>query len=127
MGRDINLNILGIPPILLIFSIIAYFIYGNDLSAALAVLLLGILWSIALISALIPFGGVAIYWFIADYIRSWVFSISSLTSTWLTDLLWWLYVILALIITAFSTYFVLFRLPSRRCRVIDGVKICDYK
>jgi len=127
MGRDINLNILGIPPIIILFAVIAYFVYGNSTSAALAVLLLGFLWSIALVSAAIPFIGVVVYWFIADWIKSWVFSLASISTSWIIDLMWWIYIIFALIVTLMSTYLIISKYSRRECRVINGVKICRYK
>ncbi|RLC69410.1 MAG: hypothetical protein DRI26_09180, partial [Chloroflexi bacterium] len=110
MGQSytsLSFNILGINVLTVIFAIVAYFIYGNNLGAMLAIVLLSILWNFAMFVSIIPFGGFIIYWFIADYIRSWVFSIANISSTWLTDLMWWLYIIVAIIVTIASTMILL--------------------
>jgi len=129
MGQSytsLSFNILGINVLTVIFAIVAYFIYGNNLGAMLAIVLLSILWNFAMFVSIIPFGGFIIYWFIADYIRSWVFSIANISSTWLTDLMWWLYIIVAIIVTIASTMILLRVRAKKECRVVDGKTVCRW-
>jgi len=121
--------IISIPPLALLFSIIAYFVYGNSLSAALAVLLLGILWSIAGLVCLIPFVGIATYYFLMMWIFDWVSNLTGLTWSWVIDIMFWLDIVFGAIICLGVSLITLaaFGIPRRVCTIDStGRKICRW-
>jgi len=108
MSRGI---VVGFPLIPTIFAIIAYFMYGKSLDAALAVFLLDILWSLTFIVAVIPFVGIFLYYYVIKWIFGWVHSLTGLTWSWL-----------------FVSILIFFYLTGlkRECKIIDGKKICRW-
>jgi len=125
MERSYVLNIFGIPPIIILFAVVAYFVYGNSVNAALAVVLLEFLWGIAMLVAFIPLVGIFIYWYLTGIVFNWVSDLTGLTSTWLTDVMLWINLAIAAFFWLMMTLLTIgvFR-PHRECRMIDGKKVC---
>ena len=121
--------IISLPPLLVLFSIIAYFVYGNSLSAALAVFLLGTLWGIAALSCVIPFAGIVIYYFLMMWIFDWVSDLTGLTWSWVIDIMFWLDIIFGAVICLGVSLIALggIGIPRRVCTVDStGRKICRW-
>jgi len=120
----------GIPLIPILFAIIAYFVYGSSLDAALAVLLLDFLWSFAMVVALIPFVGIFAYYYVMTWIFDWVNGLTGLTWTWLIDVMMWVNLIIGGIFWAVITGIVVMVLTGRfrkECRIDEtGREVCRW-
>lgn len=75
-------------PLLILYAILAYFIYGGSVHMVLAVVLLDFLWSIALFLCIIPVLGIIGYFWLSVYqIYPFVFGLTGLKWTWLVTLM----------------------------------------
>jgi len=128
MGRDFTMNIFGIPPIVILFAVIAYFVYGNSVSAALAVVLLGFLWAIAGLLAWIPFIGIFVYYYTMQWLFDWVADLTGLARTWVIDIMQVIYLAIGVLIYIVITLVTVrvIGIPHRECRIIDGRKVCKW-
>jgi hypothetical protein len=99
--QSINLKISWMLTFL--WTALGYFVYGG-FKGALAILILSILFDIVLLAGLIPFVGVVIEGLVMNYfIMSWVFSITNITATWLTNMMFWVNIIFGLIFTVITS------------------------
>lgn len=92
----------------ILFSVLAYFVYGNSISAMLGMFILVIGSFLTTLLSLIPFVGVIIAWF-ANTIYTYpaIMDFVGITPTWLTTLLLIFHTMLGVIITAITSYAVL--------------------
>lgn len=121
--------VISLPPLAVLFAVIAYFVYGQSLSAALAVFLLEWLWGLVLIATIIPFVGIFVYWWLMHYIFNWVHSLTGLNWSWLLDIMFWIDIFIgALICIAFTVATLgIFGGVRRECRIDEtGKKVCRW-
>jgi len=94
--------------LLILFPILAYFVYGKSIDFALAVLILLLCYELTLIVGCIPFVGALaqglIMWF---FVNPFVFSLTGLYPTWLTILAFLLILIFGILMTILSTLMLL--------------------
>ncbi len=87
-----------------LFTVLAFFVYGQNISLMLGFLLLGVLSSLVLLVALVPFGG---GFLLAGCLKllvfPWVFSFTGLYETWLTSLLFWFNTIIGFMLSILFT------------------------
>lgn len=99
---------IGIGVFSILFSVLAYFVYGNSISAMLGMFLLVIGSSLTTLLSLIPFIGVIIAYFTNTiYTYPAIMDFVGITPTWLTNLLLIFHTVLGVIITAITSYVVL--------------------
>ncbi len=74
-----------------LFTALAFFVYGQSLPFMLAFLLLGVLSSIMVLVSFVPFGvgGVLVVLGLKYWVYLWVLSVAGLYERWLTSLLFW--------------------------------------
>ena len=95
----IKISGLGTLAIIAIFMLFGYFVYGG-FNGAFAMLLYTILLSVGLLIAFIPLGGFVLYILLfLKYINPWVYDLTGIHATLLTNILFALYIILASIIS----------------------------
>lgn len=91
---------IGIGTITILLAAIAYFVYGNNIAASLAIVILIILCGICNILSLIPFLGVfAQRYVMSNWIFPWTFGLTHITTTWITSLIFYGYLVIGSIIT----------------------------
>ena len=121
--------IIGFPLITTIFAIIAYFVYGNSVDAALAVFLLDSLWTLVMFVAVIPFIGIFIYYYLIQWIFNWVHDLTGLTWTWVIDVMQIINLGIAGFIYGIVTFIVIASLIGlkRECHITEtGEKVCKW-
>lgn len=106
---------MGVPILYLVLvATLAYFEYGRTLDAALAGLLLAVLFEITAVVALIPFGGLIAYWFIINAILDWYTTFTGFPNSGLTiSVAFWLGVIGAAIINVAISLLIVLYLKHR--------------
>lgn len=99
---------IGIGCLSIVFSVLAYFVYGNSISAMLGMLILVIGSFLTTLLSLIPFVGVIIAYFTNTiYTYPAIMDFVGITPTWLTNLLLIFHTALGVILTAITSYVVL--------------------
>lgn len=108
---------LGISTSLLIlFCALAYFVYGG-LAGVFAIAILCVLLSIASLLGLFPIAGVIVFWYVATQrIFPFVFDLTKIIPTWLTDIIFALYLIVSIIYTIVMLFVVFIEKKHRRRR-----------
>ncbi len=105
---------MGVPILyLILISTLAYFEYGRTLDAALGGLLLAVLFEIATLVALIPFGGFVVYLFIINAVLEWFTAFTGFPSGLTVTVAFWLATIGAAIINIVITLLVILYLKRR--------------
>lgn len=97
----------------ILFTALGYFVYGG-VDGALAVLVLCMLYSLAGLASLAPFIGfitqaLLMYYFVNPF----VFGLTHIAPTWLTDLAFWVYLVMGAVITVFTTAWLIATLKER--------------
>lgn len=93
--------------LLLLWTALAYFVYGG-LEGTMAIVILCVLYGLATLLALIPFGGAIIQVMVMKFaIWPYVMAFTGITATWLTGLVFWIDVIIGIILTFAATIVVL--------------------
>ena len=89
--------------LIILWTALAYFVY-DGIEGAIAVVILGVLFGLAILIALIPFCGVVIQVLVMYFlIWPWVSNFTGIEATWLTLLIFWVDVILGIFITLVTT------------------------
>ena len=90
--------------LIVLWGILAYFVY-DGVGGVLAIVLLGILFALSTILALIPFGmGVVAQVLVMKFvILPFVLDLTGLSATWLTGVMFWVYIVLGIITTIVIT------------------------
>jgi len=97
----------------ILFTALGYFVYGG-VDGALAVLVLCMLYSLAGLSSLAPFIGFIIQALLMYYfVNPFVFGLTHIAPTWLTDLAFWVYLVMGAVITVFTTAWPIATLKER--------------
>lgn len=90
--------------IVIVLSLIAFFYYGNCLSACFAVLLMGLLSVLLAGIGLVPFVGPILYWLIA---RLWLYplllSMAEINASWITTFIFWWNFVLSMVLCLFTS------------------------
>ncbi len=93
--------------LLLLWTALAYFVYSG-IDGTMGMIILCVLYGMATLLALIPFGGVIIQVLVMKFaIWPWVMAFTGITTTWLTGLVFWIDVIIGIILTLAATIVVL--------------------
>lgn len=91
----------------IVFALCAYFVYGQSLSACLAVLLIGLVLGFLSFLGLIPIIGPIGYWLLG---RNWfipkVLGWAGISYAWPVSALFWLYFTIAIIFTIITTAYI---------------------
>ena len=91
----------------LLFSAIGYFLYGG-LNGFFGVFILCILLDFAALLGIIPVVGVVLYYFIGKItIMPWIFSFTGINATWLTNVIFWLDFVGAIVLTVVGIFLIL--------------------
>lgn len=98
----------GVGLISIMFSIVAYFVYNQSISAMLGMLLLVIGSGFTTLLSFIPFVGVIIAYFANTiYTYPTIMGFVGITSTWLTTILLIFHTIIGIVLTIISSAIVL--------------------
>lgn len=82
----------------LLVTLLGYFVYGG-LNGALGTLLLVIVVSIVSVVSIVPFVGVFIqYYLLTRFVFPYIYSITGLYSTWVTDVILWTFMVIGCIV-----------------------------
>ncbi len=101
-------NSIGIGLTSIVFSVLAYFVYGDSISAMLGMLLLVIGSSLTTLLSLIPFVGVIIAYFTNTiYTYPTIMHFVGITPTWLTTLLLVFHTVIGVVLTIVTSAAVL--------------------
>ncbi len=93
-------NKMGIGLVSIVFSVLAYFVYGNSISAMLGMLLLVIGSGLTSVLSIIPFVGVLIAYFVnTAYTYPIIMHFVGITPTWLTAILLVFHSVVGVVIT----------------------------
>jgi len=88
--------------LLLLFSAIAYFVYGT-LDGAIAIFIYDAVISLASYLGFVPFVGWLLYWFVASAVTTFVLDLTGIGVTWLTSLIFWIGFVFSFIFCAITT------------------------
>lgn len=103
MANKIVFGSSGISVFFIIAVILAYFQYGT-LQGVLFVALYYLLTGFAAALSLIPFVGVILYYFVsASAVTPWLVSFTGVQTSWVTDIIFWAYLIVGVVLTAITT------------------------
>jgi hypothetical protein len=93
--------------LIVLWAALGYFVYGS-LAGVFAMLILGILYDLAMLLALIPFAGVVLQALVMYFlITPWVLDFTGIAATWLTTLVFWVDVAFGCLITFIMSMYVL--------------------
>jgi len=120
--RHINVG-MGFPIFAVLFALIAYFVYGKSVDAAMAIFILDILLSLFMVVSIIPLLGVVIYYFMGSWIYSWVLDMAGIQETWITLLIWYLSLGISALISIGLGIMIL-HYGTMRCYIEEGKRIC---
>ncbi len=93
---------------ILLISILGYFIYGHSMDSAIGIFLLNVTSTFSMLLGLIPFAGFMFTYMInTQYLFPYIYSLTGIYDTWLTNLIWWISETVSLILTIITTAIIL--------------------
>jgi len=95
--------------IIIIMSLVGYFVYGKTFDHLLGMLLVGIILNLISFIGIIPFVGVGIYWGGLKFLLPKLLLLTGIPWSWPVGILYWSYFVTALMFTIISSIHIIVR------------------